>query len=134
MELPRAEMEVAGPKSFEFFGPDDDDPAVDDEPPWNVAEPAAQTVSSPSPIASQFKLMTAAQMLEPSAQRLDPEARTPVEAFQLGMLVEHPDYGTGLIKSLSGKDKKRVAVVCFAHTECSFQLAHSPLRPIAPNA
>ncbi|MEC8507391.1 MAG: UvrD-helicase domain-containing protein, partial [Planctomycetota bacterium] len=50
------------------------------------------------------KLLTAAQMAgESVSRRVDPEL------FQFGMLVSHPEYGSGKIVALSGRGLKRTA-------------------------
>jgi DNA helicase-2/ATP-dependent DNA helicase PcrA len=53
------------------------------------------------------------------------------DAFQQGMLVEHPNYGTGEIVALGGTDARRTATVRFHSSEQSmtFCIAFSPLRP-----
>ena len=54
------------------------------------------------------KLLTAAQMAgESVSRRVDPEL------FQFGMLVSHPEYGSGKIVALSGRGLKRTASVDF---------------------
>lgn len=132
MELPRAEMEVAGPTSYEFFGPDRDDdgddsfdPASFDDEVFVEPKPSPPVRSTPS----NLKLVTAASMLEEATSK-PAFPRTPIESFQTGMLVEHPEYGSGIIKALTGKANKRVATVCFGDQERSFRLAHSPLRVV----
>jgi DNA helicase-2/ATP-dependent DNA helicase PcrA len=71
---------------------------------------------------------TAAEMLGESPQ----PTRRPVEAFQLGMLVRHPEYGPGKIVEISGSGLKRSAAVnFFGGAGCKkFRLAFSPLEPI----
>jgi DNA helicase-2/ATP-dependent DNA helicase PcrA len=152
MELPRAEMEVFGSTSYEFYGSDEpaidrsdaDDPLADDfdwetgqfrEAPGGFAAPgnAPQADEPPRPTDANKKprLMTAAKMFDiPSTSQSSSRARIPVEVFQQGMPVEHPEYGAGIILTLSGTGQKRVAQVAFADCELSFRLAHCPLRPI----
>ncbi len=132
MELPRAEMEVAGPTSYEFFGPDHE--AADDIPDDEVYSDDGDSVAEkPAPysrsVATNFKLVTAAQLLD-QAQATPEFPRASVESFQAGMLVEHPQYGSGVIKALTGKANKRVAIVCFGDQERSFRLAHAPLKQV----
>ncbi len=71
---------------------------------------------------------TAAEMLGDSAK----PARRPVEAFELGMLVQHPEYGLGKITEISGSGPKRSATVVFFGGPGlkKFRLAFSPLEPI----
>jgi DNA helicase-2/ATP-dependent DNA helicase PcrA len=131
MELPRGEMDVAGPSAMEFYGADDqilDDLELDFEIEWK--QPVAKDLAAkPAPAASR-KLVTAAQLLEQDSANKELVERQPVDVFHTGMVVEHPEYGSGIVKSLSGKDNKRVAVVCFGDMERSFRLAHSPLKPL----
>jgi DNA helicase-2/ATP-dependent DNA helicase PcrA len=52
--------------------------------------------------------------------------------FLPGMTVWHPDYGTGLVVSVSGTGLKRKAQVQFVQggDTKSFLIAHSPLEPV----
>ncbi len=146
MELPREEMAVFGSTSYEFYGSDesDADDHDNDDFDWDsgqfressgafhTSRPSTVKESrSPSELSSQPKLMTAAQMLHGDSKPLaGPRIRLPVEVFHAGMLVEHPEYGAGVIQSLSGAGNKKVAKVSFADCQHSFRLAHSPLQPI----
>jgi DNA helicase-2/ATP-dependent DNA helicase PcrA len=58
--------------------------------------------------------------------------RLPVSAFREGMVVDHPQYGSGVIVSLSGVATARTATVRFYGTarEKRFRLAQSPLVPV----
>ena len=58
--------------------------------------------------------------------------RTDPELFEQGMVVTHPDYGSGTIVALSGAGVKRMASVRFfgESTERRFRLAFSGLRPV----
>lgn len=73
------------------------------------------------------KLLTAAQMAgESVSRRVDPEL------FQFGMLVSHPEYGSGKIVALSGRGLKRTASVDFFDgSQKKFRLAFSTLQPIS---
>jgi hypothetical protein len=73
-------------------------------------------------------LMTAADLL---AQGDSP--RVAVERFHQGMLVQHPEYGNGLIIALAGQGVKRAATVRFfrGSSEKKFMLAHANLKPVA---
>jgi hypothetical protein len=52
------------------------------------------------------------------------------DQFERGMYVTHPDYGRGVIVSISGTGLKRSAKVEFMNDtqQRSFYLAHSPLQ------
>ena len=73
------------------------------------------------------KLLTAAQMAgESVSRRVDPEL------FQFGMLVSHPEYGSGKIVALSGRGLKRTASVDFFDgSQKKFRLAFATLQPIS---
>lgn len=73
------------------------------------------------------KLLTAAQMAGESVnRRVDPEL------FQFGMLVSHPEYGSGKIVALSGRGLKRTASVDFFDgSQKKFRLAFATLQPIS---
>jgi DNA helicase-2/ATP-dependent DNA helicase PcrA len=131
MELPRHQMDVSGPSAFEFYGPDEgdlggdpDEGDLDFDPDSLIAPPATRPTPNPGP---GFKLMTGSQMLEQGAAS-PIVSSLPVEQFRPGMLVEHPEYGAGVVTELSGNGNKRVATVCFADQKRSFRLAHAPLR------
>ncbi len=157
MELPRGEMDVFGPTSYEFYGVDEDLPHVDDDFDWETGESQAANrpgardrrdvsheeageadadlveESAPAYRATpaKFRLVTASQLAEPAAPKESRNReRYPVDLFSVGMLVEHPDYGAGVIQQLNGTGDKKVAQVDFGGDQHSFRLAHSPLRPV----
>ena len=93
------------------------------------------TESSRRPDLPNPVLTTAAEMLDdhgPSAAGRRAEPISP-DLFELGMLVNHPDYGPGKMIALSGSSDKRTATVQFLNPPQTkkFRLAHSLLRPIA---
>ena len=47
------------------------------------------------------------------------------------MTVEHDEYGTGVIETLSGKNMKRTATVSFKAGKKKFRLAFSDLRIVS---
>ncbi len=55
-----------------------------------------------------------------------------VQLFVPGMMVWHPDYGTGMVLSVSGSGLKRKAQIEFVQGggTKSFLVAHSPLEPV----
>jgi DNA helicase-2/ATP-dependent DNA helicase PcrA len=63
---------------------------------------------------------------ESVSRRVDPEL------FQFGMLVSHPEYGSGKIVALSGRGLKRTASVDFFDgSQKKFRLAFATLQPIS---
>lgn len=107
------------------------------------ASPAARRTptSAVSPgEAPASRVLTAAQLLGTgSATAANPThaanlaARVPVEQFTQGMLVTHPERGTGKILAISGEGTKRAATVQFFQetSPTRFILAFSPLRPLS---
>ena len=54
-----------------------------------------------------------------------------VSRFQSGMLVQHDEYGTGVILAITGKGPKRTATVEFPdQQQRKFRLAFAPLTPV----
>ena len=92
-------------------------------------EDYSQADASATTNLASAKLMTAAQLKGGDAARqpLDPEA------FSEGMLVTHPEYGTGTIMTLHGRKHKRQATVKFFGEERArgFVVLHSRLCPVA---
>ncbi|MFO0906384.1 MAG: 3'-5' exonuclease [Pirellulales bacterium] len=88
--------------------------------------------SLPPALAAKLpaKLTTAANLLQDADGELGKRRISP-EAFSLGMLVEHPEYGTGKIVALSREGVRRQANVVFQADgqERRFILIHSHLRP-----
>jgi DNA helicase-2/ATP-dependent DNA helicase PcrA len=149
MELPREEMRYEEPSSFHFDDEDSDDdyssdPGFDDveafadvdaedqpagkRPLWSDDD-FVQDASEPFPDQLAAKLVPASR-LERAPQ--GETRRYSPHIFQQGMLVSHPEYGTGTIVLASGTGVKRKVRVQFddsgeAH---SFVLIHSPLEPL----
>ena len=108
------------------------------------ADLPSRTTSHPPQSASPTgsRLLTAAQMIggnspadtppPPSSTQPLAAAKVPVEQFTQGMLVTHPERGTGKILAISGEGSKRAATVQFFQetTPTRFILAFSPLRPV----
>ncbi|MCA9206664.1 MAG: ATP-binding domain-containing protein, partial [Planctomycetales bacterium] len=131
MELPRAEMELSESSFSDYGGGWDSDDrfeeqAWDDD--FRDEEPADEYVHQEAETATVASVLrTASEMLEqPRAG-----AHYPPHVFRKGMIVEHPDYGSGTIIALAGSGKKRMATVEFFGTgeEHTFRLAFSPLSP-----
>jgi DNA helicase II / ATP-dependent DNA helicase PcrA len=159
MELPRHKMTIVEPQGpaandSEFDYRQDDD--FSDEP-WFAADAdskgdddnADRVRSQPSPylapqairaltgpvsakkelVESRPVIQTAEQLfLKKAAQESEP--RIPSESFFTGMLVTHPQYGTGRVIVLGGQGRKRMGTVeFFDGSSRKFVLAASPLRP-----
>jgi len=100
--------------------PSQDEIAASDEAP-SSAEPRPPIV------------LTAADMFEGAEAGGGQANSHSPDAFSLGMVVNHPDYGPGKLVALSGEGAKRMGTVQFFSGAKSrrFRLAHSPLRPLA---
>lgn len=112
-----ADDELAGDDSAEEGSIDFD---VDE---FSQVEPVKEVVKKPPSLVSGMQ--TAAEMLDAGSR-----PRTPPSKFKLGMIVNHPEYGSGKIISLSGEGVKRVAHVQFFDDEVQrkFRLQFSPLE------
>ena len=90
-----------------------------------VREPVA-TFQSDNP---EFpKLVTAAQ-LQAKQEAMTSHVRLHPEAYKVDMRVEHPEYGMGVIVSITGKESKRTATVDFEKLgKKRFRLAFCNLR------
>ncbi len=138
MELPREEMELIEPSSrgfddeihFEMDSFDDEDDEFDDWGDDDISQDVEeQSVGSTLPAG----VVTAAQMLESQPHKIE---RFPPHVFQQGMMVTHPELGSGTIVSVSGTGVRRKAQVEFADGSIvkTFVIAHSPLAPLIPDA
>lgn len=125
MELPRAEMQLIEPADFRSDDFEADGPASF---PWESDSfEADSNATAPTEAADDVDVHVDGMWDEPAAI----PRRYPVNGFRLGMVVDHPDYGSGRIVGLSGAGQKRTATVDFfgdsgQHT---FRLAHCPLVP-----
>lgn len=120
------EMAFDAPWGFEAEAAAQD--SVEEEVYQDETETPRKGKKSKKPAAvSGVKLMTAAQMAgESESKRVDPEL------FQFGMLVSHPEYGSGKIVALSGNGLKRTATIdFFGGSQKKFRLAFAPLQPIS---
>lgn len=136
MELPREEMQIFEPAGTNY---DEDSvadsisqidpwmhdglPSIDindeteleiDEPESEVAPPPQTPQNSPTNSLSgiSLKIQTGAQLAEkqaamPSQNRLHPDR------FEMGMRVQHAEYGLGEITQLTGEGQKRTATIQF---------------------
>lgn len=125
MELPRGEMEIVEPPSrqqyAEYRDHEFDEPSY---PVNDVEEETPRDVEQRAPA----RIMTAAQMLNGGNAK---PAQVPLDQFKLGILVSHPEYGTGKIIALGGDGKKRMATIdFFEHGQEKIMLAYAQLIPI----
>lgn len=138
LELPRDEMEVIDSHQATQFADDNgfqpdmeypDDWDLPGEPEDDLSQLPADE-RSPEPVArpqiSIGSVTTASQMLEQQlANAVDPDL------YVMGMIVSHPEYGSGRIKELSGSGAKRTATVNFFvdSIDRRFRLSHAQLTP-----
>jgi DNA helicase-2/ATP-dependent DNA helicase PcrA len=158
MELPREEMQYDEPVSFHFgdgddqeFDEGDDDyedfdpgyDALDDDDHKRSPKPKrsrqnqavwsdddfVQDAPDPFPELTEQTVATAAELARTGTGKVK---KYSPHIFQRGMLVTHPEYGTGKILAVSGTGMKRRVRVCFdqAGDARSFLVAHSPLEPL----
>ena len=80
---------------------------------------------------SEFRLMTAADLLGGGSNPPSPPTEETLGAFQPGVSVMHPQYGIGRIISIDGAGPNRKGKVAFTlGGERTFILAKSPLKPV----
>ena len=93
---------------------------------YDQSEELASSIPAPlEDMAAQLK--TAAQLIGKKVK-----GKKKAVAFQTGMQVHHDEYGTGVIKAITGKGPKRTATVKFIdQQERKFRLAFAPLTPVA---
>ena len=93
---------------------------------YDQSEELASSIPAPlEDMAAQVK--TAAQLIGKKVK-----GKKKAVAFQPGMQVHHDEYGTGVIKTITGKGPKRTATVKFIdQQERKFRLAFAPLTPVA---
>ncbi|HTN74736.1 MAG TPA: UvrD-helicase domain-containing protein [Pirellulaceae bacterium] len=138
MELPRPEMELVTSTSSFFRDSSWDDSDHGDSYEGDEASQLSdfddldflQDAPVPKlPVKAPAGMKTAAEMLASAAAA---PQRFPTSAFRQGMIVQHPQYGSGVIVALSGPNHTRTATVRFysAVGEKKFRLAHSPLTPV----
>jgi DNA helicase II / ATP-dependent DNA helicase PcrA len=137
MELPREELSYSEPAGFDLDEENDEfdgfaDEHDDEEPPrrrgsvWSDDE----FVQDAPAEYDEYSADGAAPRRSPRSGGGDSGGRGPL--FLPGMMVWHPDYGTGVVVATSGSGMKRKAQVHFGQTgEVKlFLLAHCPLEPV----
>jgi DNA helicase II / ATP-dependent DNA helicase PcrA len=143
MELPRDKMHVVEPRSYisdrermDFVADDNSDQWPEETTYLDTGEEEYSSGSSKRSSETLYdemarktedpsswlesKIMTASNMQSPSAAW---------QQFEVGTMVTHPEYGIGVIESISGNARKRTASVNFelvGHKQ--FRLAHSNLQ------
>ena len=103
------------------------------ETPTSNPAPRRPQVEWPRPSAkpSEFRLMTAADLLGPRLTPSPEAALDALGAFQPGVSVMHPQYGIGRIIAIDGAGPNRKGRVAFTlGGERTFILAKSPLKPV----
>ncbi len=156
VELPRDQMTVIGPQNAQPMSPEslqraidsmatsqeeaiDDVPAIDihtsdaasaiisssNQQSGNSNETPAETSAAKPSIAT---LMTAAEMEKkhvPTSERLSPDQ------CEIGIEVEHVEYGTGKVIAITGEGKKKTATINFPTVgNKRIRLAYSNLRAV----
>ena len=141
LELPNEDMEVIDSSPYGSSLNNDFDVDVEYPESWDIEvdqsddddvnqlsqeDRIAESTSTPN-APSLGSLKTAADLMA-SQQQFD---MVQPEIYSTGMIVTHPEYGSGRIVSLSGSGKRRMASVEFFMDglEQSFVLAHAKLTP-----
>ena len=141
MELPRDEMEVHEPRNrrgqseqdlrdslsqMTDWSSDPNDEFFDDVP---ADEPEPEPEPAPKkPLPVMADLMTGAQ-LEKKQSAMTAEEKMDPEQFNIGVDVEHMEYGVGTVTSVTGVGLKRTAKINFPQFgEKQFRVAFSNLR------
>ncbi len=97
----------------------------------SLADPMIEDPAEPAPTGDVAPVITAAHMMNESADESSHDQPVSPEIFELGMLVIHPDYGPGKIISLSGQGNRRMATIQFLQPplQRKILLAFSALKP-----
>ena len=137
MELPRSEMRVVEPRTMSDFG--NEDAWAQDLDPWlrdgipSIDVNDDQVKEEPTTFlkrntATFPRLVTAAELARD--QEATAQKRFHPEIFKVGMSVDHPDYGIGVIVDISGSGIKKTGTVDFReYGKRRFRLSHAPLAP-----
>ncbi len=82
-------------------------------------------------LPSMADMMTGAQLAQKHAS-MSSESRIDPDSFEVGLDVEHMDYGVGVVTFLEGAGKKKTATIDFpTHGEKQFRVAFANLRNVA---
>ena len=137
MELPREELSYSEPAGFDLDDDNDEFDGLADEDDDGEPHRRRGSVWSDEDFVQDAPAEYDEYSADGAAPRRSPRAggggiggRGPL--FLPGMMVWHPDYGTGVVVATSGSGLKRTAQVRFgASGEVKhFLLAHSPLEPV----
>ena len=83
------------------------------------------------PLPSMADMMTGAQLAQKHAS-MSSESRIDLESFEVGLEVEHVDYGVGVVTFLEGVGKKKTATIDFpSRGEEKIRVAYANLRKVA---
>lgn len=141
MELPREELSYSEPVAYRAdFDDEDDFDDFDDD----LDEDRFQPTRRRSSVWSDDDFVQEAPADYEEFDAADSSPRPgrrssrgdgisgPAHVFLPGMTVWHPDYGTGIVLSVSGSGLKRKAQIQFVQggDAKSFLIAHSPLEPV----
>ena len=89
-------------------------------------------VSGAQLIGSGLPLMTGAQLAEKQAQEFE-QRKQDAGKFRAGQIVEHPEYGVGMIVKIAGRGPKAMATIDFTQTGTkTFRLAFTKLELKGP--
>lgn len=109
---------------------------IDDAPSYSQASSLGKAKKRSVPASDKAEQEPVIDDMMPTDAAEEPAAipaRVPATAFREGMLVNHPEYGTGTIIGISGTGNKRTASVEFYSDGAkTFRLAYSPLVPAQP--
>ena len=156
MELPRSEMQLQEPRNrhgmsdadlqkslsrmTDWSGTDDhffEDSAdellemQDAEEAETSSKKKSKAVKPAKPLLSMADMMTGAQLAQKHAS-MGSESRIDPDSFEVGLDVEHMDYGVGVVTFLEGAGKKKTATIDFpTHGEKQFRVAFTNLRKVA---
>ena len=95
----------------------------------SVAKPEEEQ-TEPQPVAQATETAKAALGKIKTGAEFMKRTTTPLNAFQEGTIVRHPDYGSGTIVSVTGRGPKRTARVLFADGPHEFRLAYADLEVV----
>ena len=139
MELPRDEMEVHEPRNRRGMTAQDLTDSLDQMTDWSSDDtddmfdepPAPEPKKEPAPkkpLPSMADLMTGAQLADKQSAMTAEEKMEP-EQFNIGVDVEHMEYGVGTVTDVAGVGMKRTAKISFPKFgEKQFRVAFSNLR------
>jgi len=144
MELPRNEMQIHEPRNRHGMSDadlqeslsnkiQDATDGVDAAETFSLKRSAKQkkkAVKPAKPLPSMADMMTGAQLAQKHAS-MSSESRLEPDSFEVGLDVEHMDYGVGVVTFLEGAGKKKTATIDFpTHGEKKIRVAYANLRKV----